>query len=208
MDNNNNNNNNNNENKEDEKSDSVDTNMDNNDNNNNNNNTENMESKENNNNGADSRDVTPDNTNSNSKFMKPTTHSPKILPIGQRVKVTSSLYTQYEYIGEKDEKEWVRKRESNFNDNYNISTVTIIINPNCELIKKYPANWSKKLMHGFNLYMNNDFCDYDGRNKNERLDLKLAFIEPLCYFHIYFNAPQQLTAKLAGRLWAHQSEAF
>ena len=99
----------------------------------------------------------------------------------------------------------MRNRDKKFSDNYNISTITIIINPNCELIEKYPSDWSKRLMDRFNLYMNNDFCDYNGRNRQERLELKLAFIEPLCYFHIYFNAPQQV---LAGANWNEKLATF
>ena len=199
--NNNNNDSINNDNKEEEKSDSIETEVecktkekDSNTNNNNNNNDEDN----------NSESMSP-RSNSNSKFSKPTKHSPKILPMGQRVKVPSSLYTQYDLIDDEDEKKWVRNSEKKFSDNYNISTITIIINPNCELIKKYPGSWSKVLMSGFNLYHVNDFSDYNSNNKNENLILNLAFIEPLCYYHIYFNAPQQV---MAGNNWNEKIATF
>ena len=60
-------------------------------------------------------------------------------------------------------------------------------------------------MSGFNLYHVNDFSDYNSSNKNDNLKLNLAFIEPLCYYHIYFNAPQQV---MAGNNWNEKIALF
>ena len=195
-------NNNNNENKEEQKSVSSDTEMDcktiakdNNDNNDNNNN----EDKDNNNNSD------TDSEKSESKFNKPQKHSPKILPIGKRVSVPSSLYTQYELVKEKDIETWVRNTEKKYNDNYEMSTITIVLSPNCELIKKYPGNWTKILMNKFDQYTVNDFSEYNSQDKNNNLELNLAFIEPLCYYHIYFNAPHQI---LTGSNWNEKIATF
>ena len=72
----------------------------NNDNNSNNNNNKNNNDINNNNNNNENKEVDEKNENTNSSigFKKHVKHFPKILPIGQRVKVPGFLYTKFDFV--------------------------------------------------------------------------------------------------------------